>query len=74
MEFDEKIEFCTHLMAMDYDIDEHTAHRIIYNFDIEDAVIERYEEEIAEKEEDLQREYEYNKKLYNDGWNDHVGV
>lgn len=74
MESDEKLDYAIHLMAMEYNIDKSIADTIVSNFDIEDAVIERYEDEIAEKEEQLQRDYEYNQEHYNDGWNDHVGV
>ena len=78
MEFDEKVEYCEELLAEDYKIDKHTAHRIIRDLEIEDDVIEAYQEEISEKEKELEeqseRDYEYNLKHYNDGWKDHEGV
>lgn len=78
MDRDDKLRLCEQWLAKDYKIDEHTAHRLISNLDIDDIVLEFFHEELEEAEreyEEKQRaDYEYNLKYYNDGWSDHEGV
>lgn len=58
MEWEEQLDYCKVLFADEYEIDEKTAGSIICDFDLEDAVIERYEEELKEKEEEQAEECE----------------
>lgn len=68
MEWSEKVEYCEELLAKDYKIDKHTAHRIIRDLEIEEDVVEAYQEVIAEKEKEQEekdtKEIEMNKDLY----------
>lgn len=68
MDWSDKVEYCEELLAEDYKIDKHTAHRIIRDLEIEDDVVEAYKEEIAEKEKEQEekdtKEIEMNKDLY----------
>lgn len=74
LDFEKELEICCEEMAKDYRITERTARRIICDLDIEDLVIEYYEDAIKEEEERLELEAEMERKMYNDGWSDHVGV
>ena len=56
MEYEEKIKLCEKYFAEDYEIDEHTAHRIIRDMEIQDTVIQMYAEELQEAEEEKQEE------------------
>ena len=76
MEDDKKIDFCAELFAEDFKINYMTAKRIITWLDIEDKIFEYYEEEITNKENELEeeaeKEYQMNKDLF---FNDiHGGV
>ena len=64
MEWEEELEYCTVLFADEYEIDEKTAGSIICDFELEDAVMERYEEELKEKEEEQEKEWEEIKKQF----------
>ena len=74
MEYEDKIALCEKWLAEDFKIDVRSAHRLIYDLDIDTIVFERYEEELNEAEKDLEKEWEYDHAHYNDGWNDHIGV
>lgn len=68
MEWSEKVEYCEELLAEDYKIDKHIAHRIISDLEIEEDVVNAYHEAIAEKEKQQEekdtKEIEMNKDLY----------
>ena len=63
MEYEEKIKLCEKYFAEDYEIDEHTAHKIIRDMEIQDTVIQMYAEELQEAEEERQEEWEQEKKM-----------
>ena len=74
LDFEKEIDICVEQMAMYYDISENTARQIIYDYNLEDQVIEDFKEAIKEKEEQLEREARYESEHYADGWSDHEGV
>ena len=63
MEYEEKVKLCEKYFAEDYEIDEHTAHKIIRDMEIQDTVIQMYAEELQEAEEERQEEWEQEKKM-----------
>lgn len=58
MEYEDKIELIEKLFAEDYKLTEEQAHKIINHFDLEDIMLERYEEEVKEAEEQLHEEWQ----------------
>lgn len=74
LDFDKKLDICCKEMAKDYRITETKAWHIIRDLDIEDVVIEYYEEAINEEESWLEQEAEMERKMYNDDWKDHEEV
>lgn len=73
MEYADKMEICYKEFAEDFGITETQAERIILTFDLEDSVMDYYQEEIKQAQEVIDYENEQNKKHYNDGWQDHIG-
>lgn len=63
MDFDEKLEICQEEMAKEFGISEDQAKSIILWLDLEDLVIDRYKEKIAEKEQEKQANWELERKL-----------
>lgn len=70
MEYEEKLEVCYKQMAADFGIKEKQAYKIITWLDLEEIVMEYYEDAIKEAEEEQeaiwQREVEMNPDLYRD--------
>jgi hypothetical protein len=73
MDYQDKLDICYKSFAEEFGITEKQAKRIINNFDLEDSVMDYYQEEIKQAQEIIDYEYEQNKKHYNDGWQDHIG-
>ena len=73
MDYEEKLDVCYKEMQEEFGITERQAVRILNDLDIEDLVIEYYENEIRKAEEEKEADYKYNQAHYNDGWQDHIG-
>ena len=70
MDYKEKIDFCINCLSDEFNISEKQAELIIKELEIEEVVFERYDSEIKDFEESLQktweREIEMNSDLYSD--------
>lgn len=70
MDYEEKLEICCKQMAEDFGIKEMQAYKIITHLDLEDMIMEYYEDAIKEAEEEQEarweREIEMNPDLYRD--------
>lgn len=70
MDYEEKLEICCKQMAEEFGIKEEKAYRIITWLDLEEIVMEYYEDAIKEAEEEQeatwQREVEMNPDFYRD--------
>ena len=73
MIYSEKLDICYEQMAKEFGIEKSQAEMIISTFDLEDSVMDYYQEEIKQAQEIIDYEYEQNQKHYNDGWQDHIG-
>jgi hypothetical protein len=68
MEYSEKLDACQELMSKQFGISSELAGSIIFDLEIEDVVLEYYEEQLEEYEKEKLKnfleEYEMNKDLY----------
>lgn len=67
-------EYTIDLFADEYKLTFKQAEAIMYDLDIEDILRERYSAELKEKEETVERDWDYEEAHWSDGWKDHVSV